>query len=104
MAAVHPEAMEIVAELGELANPQRAAGSARYFQTGSGGYGEGDRFVGLAVPDTRAICKRHPDLALEAIDDLLGSEWHEHRLAAVIMMGERYRRGDQARQAEIYDL
>lgn len=102
---MHPSALEIAAELGELADPTRAEASQRYFKTGPGEYGEGDRFLGVTVPDTRSVCKRHRStVELKAIEDLLDSAWHEHRLAAVILMGERYGRGDDALRAEVYDL
>lgn len=101
---MHPEALEIAAELAELATPERAAGATRFFKTGPGEYGEGDQFLGVTVPDTRAVCKLHRSVELEALEDLLDSAWHEHRLAAVLLLGERYRRGDAALRSQIYDL
>lgn len=99
-----PEAQALADDLQALADPVRAEGSLRFFKTGPGEYGEGDQFLGVTVPNTRAVCKRHPELPLGAIDDLLASPWHEHRLAAVIGMGEHYRRGDAWLREEVYDL
>ncbi len=97
-------AREVADELAALADPVRAGNAARYFKTGPGEYGEGDRFLGVAVPQTRAVCRRHRGLPLEGLASLLDSEWHEHRLAALILMGEQYERGDAAARAAIYDL
>ncbi len=99
-----PEAQALADDLLALADPVRAEGSLRFFKTGPGEYGEGDQFLGVTVPNVRAVCKRHPELPLGAIDDLLASPWHEHRLAAVIGMGEHYRRGDAWLREEVYDL
>lgn len=44
----------------------------RFFKTGPGEYGEGDRFLGLKVPQTRAIVKQvDPDFQLQEIHKLL---------------------------------
>ena len=43
--------------LAALADPDVAAHSARFFQAGPGGYGEGDRFLGIRVPDLRALAR-----------------------------------------------
>jgi len=37
------------------ADPSQVAGLSRFFKTGPGQYGEGDRFLGIKVPVTRAI-------------------------------------------------
>ena len=40
-----------------LENKTAAAGVAKFFQAFPGGYGEGDRFLGLKVPVQRKIAK-----------------------------------------------
>ncbi len=99
-----PEARALADELAALADPARADVSRSFFKTGPGEYGEGDLFLGVSVPNTRAVCKRHRGLPLDGIVALLGSEWHEHRLAAVILMAEQYGRGDAEQRAELYEL
>ncbi|MDE6277785.1 MAG: DNA alkylation repair protein [Muribaculaceae bacterium] len=61
----------------------------RFFKTGKGQYGEGDRFLGLKVPQTRAIVKEvRLRVALEEIERMLYSEWHEVRLCALLLLVE----------------
>lgn len=75
-----------------LADPDRAACLARYFQTGPGQYGEGDTFVGVTVPAVRALVRAHRGLAPDEVDALLDDPVHEVRLAAVLLLVEHSRR------------
>jgi 3-methyladenine DNA glycosylase AlkD len=79
-------------ELVALADPERAAGAARYFQARPGGYGEGDAFLGVRVPDVRAAVRRHRDLGFDEIETLLDDGLHEVRLAGVLLLVVRARR------------
>jgi 3-methyladenine DNA glycosylase AlkD len=64
----------------------------RFFKTGKGEYGEGDRFLGVIVPNTRKVAKNHKDSPYIVIEMLLESEWHECRLCALLMLIEKYRK------------
>ena len=81
-----PTAADVVAALGAGADPERAIGVARYFKTGAGEYGEGDVFIGVRVPEVRRIAKRFSALPESELVDLLDSEVHEHRLAALVIL------------------
>ena len=60
-----------------------------FFKTGKGQYGEGDRFLGLKVPQTRMVVKEAKlDVPLREIENLLYSEWHEVRLCGFLFLVE----------------
>jgi 3-methyladenine DNA glycosylase AlkD len=77
-----------------LRDPEIAAHSARYFKAGPGEYGAGDRFLGIRVPQLRALARAHRALPLDAVLEHLRSPWHEERLLALLILVEQYRRGD----------
>ena len=83
---------EVVDRLVALADPERAAGMARFFQTGPGQYGEGDVFLGLTVPQVTAVAKQHLGLPVGDLEDLLEDERHEVRLLALKIMALAVRR------------
>ena len=96
-----PTADDVRSALAALADPVRAANSGRFFKTGPGLYGEGDVFLGVTVPQVRAVVKRFRGLDLDEVDALLGDAEHEHRLAAVLLLVETSRR-DPDRAAARY--
>ena len=75
-----------------------------FFKTGEGQYGAGDIFIGVRVPQTRLVCKEFRDLPLAEIQKLLESPVHEHRLGAVILLGNQYAKADPFVRQEIYDI
>lgn len=80
-------------KLHDLADADRAAILQRFFKTGPGQYGEGDRFLGVVVPATRAVVRNHRHEAqITDVDALTASPWHEIRLAGFLMLIEIYRR------------
>ncbi len=82
-------AAEVAAALRRLGTKERAIGSARYFKTGPGEYGEGDVFVGVTVPEQRKVAARFKDLPRKELSRLLDSEVHEDRLVALLIMTKR---------------
>lgn len=95
---------DMVRALAALADPERAKATARFFKTGPGEYGEGDTFVGVTVPQQRAVAKQFRDADLADVRSLLESPVHEHRLTALLILVEQHRRGDEARRRAIFDL
>ena len=50
-------ASDVRSRLKESADPAKAAFLPRFFKTGPGDYGEGDRFYGVTVPECRRIAR-----------------------------------------------
>ena len=74
-------------KMSEAADPSQAAGLSRFFKTGKGQYGEGDRFLGIKVPVTRSIVKEcWKDTSFEDLEECIASEYHEIRLAALLCL------------------
>jgi 3-methyladenine DNA glycosylase AlkD len=90
--------------LQELANPARAAVSRRFFKTGPGQYGEGDRFLGLAVPQLRRLAREFQAMPLDEVTEALHSAWHEERLVALLILVRQFARGDDGLRKTIYKL
>ncbi len=79
----------ILSELQSVGSPEKAKHLSRFFKTGPGQYGEGDRFLGVIVPHSRQIAKANKQLPEAELQKLLKSEWHEARLCALLIMVAR---------------
>ena len=97
-----PTAKDASAALRALANPEVAAHAARYFKTGPGEYGEGDKFLGLRVPQVRAVARAHREMPLAEVCKLLASEYHEERLCAALILVAQFQRGDEKTRGAVY--
>ncbi|MGY1822684.1 DNA alkylation repair protein [Geodermatophilus sp. SYSU D00079] len=98
-------AAAIRAELAAAADPGRAAGMARYFQVRPGGYGEGDRFLGIAVPVLRRVAGRYAaSTTLDQAEELLTSPLHEERLTALFVLVRRFERAAEDERQRIVTL
>ena len=78
------------------ADPSQVAGLARFFKTGPGQYGEGDKFLGIKVPVTREVvhsCWR--EVSFEELEECIASEYHELRLAALLALVEIFRHANK---------
>ena len=84
------------------ASPKRAKINQWFFKTGPGEYGEGDRFIGLTLPQIRGLVKQHRDLTQNELGQLLRSPIHEERLLALLVLVDQYRRGDGREKSRIY--
>ena len=95
--------VSIIKELKALADPVKAEHSLRFFKTGPGQYGEGDKFLGIRVPPQRALAKRYKHATLADATELLKNEYHEVRLTALFLMVNLYNRADGSGKAQIYN-
>lgn len=94
----------ITNELQALSDAEKREIFPKFFKAGKGEYGEGDHFLGVTVPNIRAIAKLHKDISIEEIRDLIQSEWHEVRLCALIIMVEKSKKKDEALRKELFNL
>jgi 3-methyladenine DNA glycosylase AlkD len=92
------------AELNALADAAHAAVSRRFFKTGSGDYGEGDRFLGIRVPLLRELAKKCSGFSCETAVTLLESPIHEERHLSLFILMQLYKRGDKGLRERIYRL
>jgi|SRR3989344_4971286 len=90
-------------ELKTLENKEKAKIFQRFFKTGKGQYGEGDIFLGITVPESRALAKKYSNFALEEIKILLESRIHEKRLIALLILVNNYQKNKE-KQEEIYNF
>jgi 3-methyladenine DNA glycosylase AlkD len=95
---------EIQQELDSLGDARQAAILQRFFKTGPGEYGEGDRFRGMRVPVLRRLARKYGDLPLAAVARLLRSGFHEDRLLALFILINQYYRGDAPIRDAIHRL
>ena len=68
-------------------DPEQAVNLSRFFKTGKGQYGEGDKFLGIKVPVTRDVVKQcWQDTSFDDLEACICSEYHEIRLAALLAL------------------
>ncbi len=92
----------ITRALNAKSNPGKAIFLKRFFKTGKGEYGHGDRFIGVTVPEQRAIAKNYLDLELTTLDRLLDSSIHEYRLTALLILTYQFKKGSDTTRRNIY--
>lgn len=90
-------------ELKKLGSKEKAKVYQKFFKTGVGEYGFGDVFVGLSVPQSRAIAIKYKDLPFENIGELLRSEIHEERLIALLILVHQFQK-EELLQRRIYEF
>lgn len=97
-------AAEIQKRLQHLADPGQAAVLQRFFKTGPGQYGEGDRFLGIRVPHLRKLVQEFGQTPLAEVKKLLKSPIHEARLLALLILVRKFGKADGAGREAIYRL
>jgi len=84
------------------ADPERAAGVARFFKTAPGDYGAGDKFLGIPVPVLRKIARANRELSRADTLELLQSPWHEERLLALLILVDAHKRAKPDEQLALH--
>ncbi|UPW18052.1 DNA alkylation repair protein [Agarivorans sp. TSD2052] len=91
------QVIQVKRALRDYADAERAAFMPQFFQAFEGGYGEGDRFLGVRVPNVRKVAKDHP-LPIDQLRALMCSSFHEERLFAILVLCGRYKKAKNLAQ------
>lgn len=99
-------AKRFVEKLKAQGSPEEAKKHLRYFKTGKGEYGEGDKFIGVRMGQVFALAREFIDMPPGEIEKLLESPIHEVRAGACSIMGQQARRKKtpETRRKELHDL
>ena len=80
---------KLLQEITARADASQVEGLSRFFKTGPGQYGEGDKFLGIKVPVTREVVKAcWRETSMQDLEECIASEYHEVRLAALLALVE----------------
>ena len=80
---------KLLQEITARADASQVEGLSRFFKTGPGQYGEGDKFLGIKVPVTREVVKAcWRETTMQDLEECIASEYHEVRLAALLALVE----------------
>lgn len=101
-------ANDIEAALLSMADERQARQQLRFFKTGPGEYGNGDKFIGLRNPQVRMVVKEAwKETPLHEAVKLAKSPLHEVRLCGLLIMVEQYlsamKRKDEAQMNTIFE-
>ncbi|UOQ55224.1 DNA alkylation repair protein [Hymenobacter cellulosivorans] len=96
-------AVRLETALTQLANPERAVLLRRFFKTGPGEYGEGDQFLGLTLPQQRAVAREFRQLPMAEVEMLLASPWHELRQTALIIWTLQFQKAGPSGRTAIHE-
>ena len=82
---------QILEALQFLSSPEKKEFLPYFFKTGKGEYAEGDKFIGVVVPDSRKLVKEYWQKAeLSDVQEILKSEFHEMRLVALLILVTKF--------------
>ena len=93
---------QILLSLEQKAIPAKGAQLQQYFKTGPGGYGEGDIFLGVPVPEQRKIAKAiSQDASLPQLSELIQHRYHEMRLTGLLAFVYRFEKTKQEAERQL---
>lgn len=100
------KAEQFVKRLKAHRSPDELKKIQRYFKSGEGQYGEGDKFIGVRMGQVFALAKEFIEMPPDEIEKLLESPIHEVRVGAVSIMDwqARNKKTPEARRKELFDL
>lgn len=100
------QAKQVSQALRKLADKEVAKNLSWFFKTGKGEYGEGDKFLGIKVPQSREVAKKYAALTFTEIAELAKSKYHEERFTAVVILVNQFKKqkteADKKRYFDFY--
>ena len=93
---------EILNALEALADEEKRNFLPHFFKTGKGEYGEGDKFLGVVVPNIRNVVKQFRGADFDTISALLVSPWHEVRMSGLLLLVDCFKRDKTSSKEQIY--
>ncbi len=98
-------AKDVIKELEQYSNPERAKQLKAYFKTGHGGYGADDKFIAVKVPDQRKVSKKlFKEIPLSEVKKLLYSPIHEYRETGFMILCDKFKKAGEEERKEIYNF
>lgn len=99
-------AAQFVKRLKTHGSPAELEKIQRYFKSGKGEYGEGDKFIGVRMGQVFTLAKEFIEMTPGEIEKLLESPIHEVRAGALSIMGQqaRSKKTPASRRKELFDL
>ncbi len=94
----------IINKLIALRNAEKAEVLSSFFQTKKGEYAEGDVFLGVTVPQSRKVVASYTHLPLVEVEKLLQNKYHECRFAALVILVDKFERGNKATKEAVYNF
>lgn len=91
-------------ELAKFSSVKRKKTNEWFFKTGKGQYGEGDKFIGVSMPDIRKVARQFKDLSLSDVLKILNSKIHEERMLALCILVLKFEDGDEKEKARLYKI
>jgi 3-methyladenine DNA glycosylase AlkD len=92
--------VKLIAEIKSLGSTEKAKAVSRFFKTGKGEYGDGDKFLGVTVPEVRGLIRPYLNIDLKDLKLLLVNSWHEIRLAGCLILVHKYQKASSEVEQE----
>ncbi|MBD2751740.1 DNA alkylation repair protein [Spirosoma validum] len=86
-----------------LAQPDRAVLVARFFKAAPGQYGEGDKFLGLSMPQQHKVVKLYRHLPINETEQLVRDPYHECRMVGLLIWVTQNRKAGATLQEAILE-
>jgi 3-methyladenine DNA glycosylase AlkD len=96
-----PTALSVQKQLRQKGNPKLANAQLSFYQTQLGGYGEGDKFLGIRVPESRKIAQQYSTLPIPQILKLAASKFHEERFVALVILLLQFKKATTKQEQKV---